>query len=27
MAVMEWTDHAGATDDVTFFIIKALQTK
>ena len=27
MAVLEWTDHAGATDDVTFFIIKALKEK
>ena len=25
MAVLEWTDNAGATDDVTFFIIKALK--
>ena len=27
MAILEWTDHAGATDDVTFFIIKALREK
>jgi sigma-B regulation protein RsbU (phosphoserine phosphatase) len=27
MAVLEWTDHIGATDDVTFFIIKALKEK
>ena len=25
MAVLEWTDNKGATDDVTFFIIKALK--
>lgn len=25
MAILDWTDHAGATDDVTFFIIKALK--
>jgi sigma-B regulation protein RsbU (phosphoserine phosphatase) len=25
LAILEWTDHAGATDDVTFFIIKALK--
>ncbi len=25
MAVLEWTANAGATDDVTFFIIKALK--
>jgi sigma-B regulation protein RsbU (phosphoserine phosphatase) len=25
MAVLEWTDYAGANDDVTFFIIKALK--
>ena len=25
MAILEWTDHAGANDDVTFFIIKALK--
>jgi sigma-B regulation protein RsbU (phosphoserine phosphatase) len=24
MAVLEWTANAGASDDVTFFIIKAL---
>ena len=26
MEILEWTDGAGATDDVTFFIIKALST-
>jgi len=25
LAILEWTDNAGATDDVTFFIIKALR--
>jgi sigma-B regulation protein RsbU (phosphoserine phosphatase) len=25
LAILEWTDHAGASDDVTFFIIKALR--
>ncbi|HEV2835998.1 MAG TPA: GAF domain-containing SpoIIE family protein phosphatase [Pyrinomonadaceae bacterium] len=25
MAVLEWTNHAGANDDVTFFVIKALK--
>ena len=25
MAVLEWTASAGATDDVTFFVIKALK--
>ena len=25
LAVLEWTDNAGANDDVTFFIIKALK--
>ena len=25
MAVLEWTDNAGANDDVTFFVIKALK--
>jgi sigma-B regulation protein RsbU (phosphoserine phosphatase) len=25
MAVLEWTANAGATDDVTFFVIKALK--
>ena len=25
MAVLEWTANAGANDDVTFFIIKALK--
>jgi hypothetical protein len=24
MAVLEWTANRGATDDVTFFVIKAL---
>jgi hypothetical protein len=27
MKVLEWTDHAGASDDVTLFIIKALKSK
>jgi sigma-B regulation protein RsbU (phosphoserine phosphatase) len=27
MAILEWTAHAGASDDVTFFIIKALRVK
>jgi len=27
MAILEWTDHAGSNDDVTFFIIKALKEK
>jgi phosphoserine phosphatase RsbU/P len=27
LAVLEWTDNAGANDDVTFFIIKALKDK
>ncbi len=27
MAVLEWTANAGANDDVTFFIIKALKNK
>jgi sigma-B regulation protein RsbU (phosphoserine phosphatase) len=27
VAVLEWTDNAGAHDDVTFFIIKALKDK
>ena len=27
MAVLEWTANAGATDDVTFFVIKALKEK
>ncbi|HEU4875003.1 MAG TPA: GAF domain-containing SpoIIE family protein phosphatase [Pyrinomonadaceae bacterium] len=27
MTILEWTDHAGATDDVTFFILKALKDK
>ena len=27
MAVLEWTANAGANDDVTFFIIKALKEK
>jgi sigma-B regulation protein RsbU (phosphoserine phosphatase) len=26
LAVLEWTDHGGANDDVTFFIIKALKS-
>jgi hypothetical protein len=25
LAVLEWTANAGANDDVTFFIIKALK--
>jgi len=25
MAVLEWTANAGANDDVTFFVIKALK--
>jgi len=27
MAVLEWTANVGATDDVTFFVIKALKDK
>jgi hypothetical protein len=27
MAVLEWTANLGATDDVTFFVIKALKDK
>jgi sigma-B regulation protein RsbU (phosphoserine phosphatase) len=27
MAVLEWTANMGATDDVTFFVIKALKDK
>jgi phosphoserine phosphatase RsbU/P len=27
MAVLEWTAYAGATDDVTFFVIKALKER
>jgi len=27
MAVLEWTANAGASDDVTFFVIKALKSK
>lgn len=27
LAVLEWTAHAGASDDVTFFVIKALKSQ
>ena len=27
MAILDWTAHAGSSDDVTFFIIKALKVK
>jgi phosphoserine phosphatase RsbU/P len=25
LAILDWTDHVGSNDDVTFFVIKALR--